>query len=59
MIKLFRRIRQKLMNEGKTRQYFLYAAGEIALLVIGILIALQINNKSLLLVELINEEVAD
>lgn len=44
MIKLFRHIRQKLMREGKVNQYLLYAAGEIVLLVIGILIALQINN---------------
>lgn len=44
MIKLFRHIRQNLHSEGKTRQYFKYALGEIILVVIGILIALQINN---------------
>jgi len=44
MIKLFRNIRQSLINEGKTTKYFKYAIGEILLVVIGILIALQINN---------------
>jgi hypothetical protein len=44
MIKLFRNIRQKLLAEGKTKNYFKYAIGEIVLVVIGILIALQINN---------------
>ncbi len=44
MIKLFRKIRQNLLNEGKTTKYFKYAIGEIILVVIGILIALQINN---------------
>jgi hypothetical protein len=44
MIKLFRNIRKKLINEGKTTKYFKYAVGEIVLVVIGILIALQINN---------------
>lgn len=51
MIKLFRNIRQNLLNEGlpagqagKTTKYFKYAIGEIILVVIGILIALQINN---------------
>jgi len=44
MIKFFRAIRQNLLNEGKTTKYFKYAIGEIVLVVIGILIALQINN---------------
>jgi len=44
MIKLFRNIRQKLIKEGKTTNYLKYAIGEIVLVVIGILIALQINN---------------
>lgn len=44
MIKLFRNIRKNLLNEGKTSKYFKYAIGEIVLVVIGILIALQINN---------------
>ena len=44
MIKFFRKIRQNLLTENKTGKYFKYAIGEIALVVIGILIALQINN---------------
>ncbi|MFZ1787409.1 MAG: DUF6090 family protein, partial [Saprospiraceae bacterium] len=44
MIKLFRNIRQNLLNEGKTTKYLKYAFGEIFLVVIGILIALNINN---------------
>ena len=44
MIKLFRKIRQNLLLEGKTTKYFKYAVGEIVLVVIGILIALSINN---------------
>ncbi|OIP46725.1 MAG: hypothetical protein COZ16_00915 [Flavobacteriaceae bacterium CG_4_10_14_3_um_filter_31_253] len=44
MIKFFRKIRQKLIEQQKVRSYFLYAIGEIILVVIGILIALQINN---------------
>lgn len=44
MIKFFRKIRQSLLSEGKTGRYLKYAFGEIILVVIGILIALQINN---------------
>ena len=44
MLKFFRKIRFKLMSENKTSRYFKYAVGEIVLVVIGILIALQINN---------------
>ena len=44
MIKFLRHIRYKLMSENKTGSYFKYAIGEIVLVVIGILIALQINN---------------
>ncbi|PHR71352.1 MAG: hypothetical protein COA67_06510 [Lutibacter sp.] len=44
MIKFFRKIRQNLLMENKTGKYFKYAIGEIVLVVIGILIALQINN---------------
>ncbi len=43
MIKLFHNIRQNLINEGKTTKYLKYAIGEIILVVIGILIALQLN----------------
>ncbi|HMC01982.1 MAG TPA: DUF6090 family protein [Flavobacteriaceae bacterium] len=44
MLKFFRNIRQNLLNEGKTSKYLKYAIGEIVLVVIGILIALSINN---------------
>lgn len=51
MILFFRKIRQKLIEQSKVRspaspagRYFLYAIGEIFLVVIGILIALSINN---------------
>jgi hypothetical protein len=44
MIKLFRKIRQRLLNEHRFSKYLIYATGEILLVVIGILIALQINN---------------
>ncbi len=44
MIKFFRKIRQDLLSEGKTGKYIKYAIGEIILVVIGILIALQLNN---------------
>ncbi|MCK0180081.1 DUF6090 family protein [Flavobacteriaceae bacterium S0862] len=44
MIKFFRKIRQNLLSEGKAGKYFKYAIGEIVLVVIGILIALSINN---------------
>ena len=44
MIKFFRKIRYDLMEKNKTGKYLKYAVGEIILVVIGILIALQINN---------------
>ena len=44
MIKLFRNIRKSLLYQGKTSNYIKYAIGEIILVVIGILIALQVNN---------------
>jgi hypothetical protein len=44
MIKFFRKIRQNLLMENKPGKYFKYAIGEIILVVIGILIALSINN---------------
>ncbi len=43
MIKFFRKIRQRILSENKFSKYLLYAIGEIILVVIGILIALQIN----------------
>jgi len=44
MIKFFRNIRRNLMEAGKTGKYLKYAIGEIVVVVLGILIALQINN---------------
>lgn len=44
MITLFRRIRERLIASGSITKYLLYAVGEILLVVIGILIALQVNN---------------
>ena len=44
MIKFFRRIRQKLLEENRFSKYLIYALGEIILVVIGILIALQLNS---------------
>jgi hypothetical protein len=44
MIKFFRKIRKNLLIENKTGKYFKYAIGEIVLVVIGILIALQIGD---------------
>ena len=44
MIKFFRNIRHRLLHENRLSKYLIYALGEILLVVIGILIALQINN---------------
>ncbi len=44
MIKFFRRIRKSLLAENRFSKYLIYAIGEIVLVVIGILIALQVNN---------------
>lgn len=46
MIKFFRKIRQQLLSENKFTKYLIYAVGEIVLVVIGILIALSINNSN-------------
>ena len=43
-MKFFRRIRRQLLNENKFSNYSLYAIGEIVLVVIGILVALQLDN---------------
>ncbi len=65
MIKFFSKIRHQLLSENKTTRYFKYAIGEIVLVMIGILLALQVNNwnqerisknkERLLLTELHNE----
>jgi hypothetical protein len=44
MIKFFRHFRQAMIKENRVSKYLLYAIGEIVLVVIGIMIALQINN---------------
>lgn len=44
MIKFFRKIRQQLLSQSKFSKYMIYAIGEIILVVIGILIALKVNN---------------
>ena len=56
MIKFFRKIRYDLMEKNKTGKYFKYAIGEIVLVVIGILIALQINNWNIERTDKIREE---
>ena len=43
MIHFFRRIRQGLLSQNRFSKYMLYAIGEIALVMIGILLALQVN----------------
>ncbi|WP_075352522.1 DUF6090 family protein [Algoriphagus marinus] len=44
MISFFRKIRQKLLSQNRVTRYLVYALGEIALVMIGILLALQVNN---------------
>lgn len=44
MLKIFRKVRQKLIFKNKVSAYLVYAIGEIALVMIGILLALQVNN---------------
>jgi hypothetical protein len=46
MIPFFRKIRKTLADDDKPIKYFKYAIGEVILVVIGILIALQINNSN-------------
>lgn len=46
MIKLFRKNRRKMLTENKFANYFAYVAGEIILVIVGILIALAINEHS-------------
>lgn len=56
MFRFFRQVRQQLLANNKTGKYFFYAIGEILLVVIGILIALQVDtwneNRKLLQVEI-------
>ena len=65
MIPFYRKIRKKMADDNKPMKYARYAIGEIVLVVVGILIALQINNwnssnqgnelKSVYLKRLIND----
>ena len=57
MIKFFRIIRKRLLTENKFSKYLLYALGEIVLVVIGILIALAINNQNEQRKEIVQEQV--
>ena len=64
MLRFFRHIRKSLMEQNKIRTYLLYALGEIALVMIGILLALQVNNwnegrKNMASVEIILNGVSD
>lgn len=44
MIQIFRKIRQKLLSENRVTRYLIYSLGEIVLVMVGILLALQVNN---------------
>ncbi len=44
MIKFFRKIRQRLLSDNKFSKYLIYRIGEIGLVMVGILLALQVNN---------------
>ncbi|WP_235294880.1 DUF6090 family protein [Portibacter lacus] len=46
MVKIFRKLRQKNLTNNKFSKYLIYAIGEIVLVVVGILIALYINNQN-------------
>ena len=46
MLRFFRQIRKQLLNNNRFRKYLVYAIGEIVLVIIGILIALNLNNRS-------------
>ena len=69
MLFLLRQIRRKLMNESKFTTYLLYAIGEIILVVVGILIAVSIDNwnanrkskaeEKILLTKLLQEQISD
>ena len=56
MIPFFRKIRKKLADDNKPMKYLRYAIGEIVLVVIGILIALQVNNWNVNRVSKLSQE---
>ena len=51
MIRIFRNLRSRLIGGGAFRKYLLYAIGEIVLVMIGILLALRVNNNNIARVE--------
>jgi len=57
MINFFRKIRKKLADDNKPLKYARYAIGEIVLVVVGILIALQINNWNEVRKTKLNDEI--
>ena len=62
MINFFRRIRKQLADDNKPLKYMRYAVGEIVLVMIGILLALQVNNwnevrKSKIKAEIFKEKI--
>lgn len=54
MLRFFRHIRKSLMEQNKVCTYIFYAIGEIAFVMIGILLPLQVNNWNQ---EISNEEI--
>ena len=46
MLNFFKKIRRKLIDEGNLKRYLIYACGEVLLVMVGILLALQVNNWS-------------
>lgn len=44
MLKFFTRLRKSSLNQGSLKKYLAYAAGEILLVMIGILLAIQVSN---------------
>ncbi|MAD97157.1 MAG: hypothetical protein CMB99_07525 [Flavobacteriaceae bacterium] len=44
MIQLFKKVRRKLLTNNRLRSYFFYAVGEIVLVMLGIVLALQFSN---------------
>ncbi len=57
MLRFFRQLRKEQLMSEKTRKYLLYAIGEILLVVIGILIALQVNNWNQQRIAVANEKI--
>jgi len=46
MFRLFRKIRQQLLGTGSVKRYLLYALGEVILIVVGVMIAVELNNMN-------------